>query len=202
MNVTRPGERLEGVTGVILAGGAGKRLGGVEKALIEIGGEPIIARTLRLFDRLFPVTLISSNRPELYEEFGPRVVPDEIAGKGAPGGLHAALKAAETPWVFLAACDMPRLAADPIEELAGRREGADIVVFESSGRPEPLAAFYHQRCHAVLDRLFSSGNPSFRDLMAEVKTIVVDAGSNADVFRNVNTPEELDAVGGSLPEKS
>src|SRR5574337_2207563 len=119
--------RFPDCTGALIAGGQGSRLGGVAKGLLLRDGEPIAARALRMFRELFAESLLVANDAAPYAELGVRTTPDLVAGRGAPGGLHAALSAARTDWVFTAACDMPFLEAAPIRWLAGQRQGAPAV---------------------------------------------------------------------------
>src|SRR5512139_3143748 len=99
-------------TGALLAGGAAKRMGGGPKGLLRVAGEPLAARSVALFRRAFGRAIVVANDARPYADLGVPVVPDAIPGRGAPGGLHAALSAAGTPWVFAAGCDMPFLPED------------------------------------------------------------------------------------------
>ena len=204
MNVNEGKFRMEDVTAAVLAGGKGKRLGGVHKAFLEVDGKPILDNTLSVLEPIFPRILLSANEAEPFVEFGLEVVGDRIPDKGAPGGLHASLMAAKTDWVFLVACDMPYL-ADPLIEHMYQHCGPDldVVVCEWDGRPEPLHAFYRTEIAGPLEAMLSSGNPSFRDLYAEIRVQhLKDVGAISNqgrAFRSINTPEELAAVGGKLP---
>src|SRR5512138_2118572 len=102
---------IAGCTGVLLAGGAATRMGGAPKGLLRVGGETLAARSVALLRRVFGRAMLVANDAAPYAALGVPVVPDAVRGRGAPGGLHAALAAAETPWVFVAACDMPFLDA-------------------------------------------------------------------------------------------
>src|SRR5689334_4177743 len=144
---------LPGCTGALVAGGRAIRLGGLAKGLLQLGGEPLVARALRLFDVLFEETLLVANEAAPYRRFGARIVPDAVPDKGAPGGLHAALAAARTEWVFIAACDMPFLAEGPIAALAAERAGAPAAAVMWRGRLEPLHAFWSRACLPAVDRM-------------------------------------------------
>jgi molybdopterin-guanine dinucleotide biosynthesis protein A len=197
---------LPDCTGALLAGGRASRLGGAAKGLLRVDGEPIAARSLALFERLFGRSLVVANDPAPYAALGARIVPDLLAGHGAPGGLHAALAAAETPWIFLAACDMPFLDADAIRFLAARRDGADVVVVRARERLEPLHAFWARACLPPLERLLREGNPSLRDVAAEVRTRIVEEAEWRTVdpqlrsLENANTPEDAARLGLGPPE--
>src|SRR5512138_3805018 len=192
---------ISGCTGALLAGGAATRMGGAPKGLLRIGGETIAARSVALLRRVFGRAMVVANDGAPYAALGVPVVPDAIRGRGAPGGLHAALSAARTPWVFAAGCDMPFLDARAIAFLAARREGADAVMVRFRGHLEPLHAFWSRGCLPVLDRLLAGGEPSLRELAAAVRTRVVEEAEWRAIdpagraFANANTPEDARRLG-------
>jgi acetylornithine deacetylase/succinyl-diaminopimelate desuccinylase-like protein/molybdopterin-guanine dinucleotide biosynthesis protein A len=193
--------QIPGCTGAIIAGGRATRMGGVAKGLFRSGGVPLAARSVALFRDLFGAALVVANDPAPYVDLGAPVVADRLPDRGAPGGLHAALAAAETEWVFAAGCDMPGLAAPNIAFLAERRAGADAVLVRFRGHLEPLHAFWSRRCLPVLERLLREGEPSMRDLAAAVSTRVVEEEEWREVdpdgraFENINTPEDATRLG-------
>lgn len=196
-----PNERIELCTGALVAGGRARRLGGVPKGLLCADGEPLAARTLRLFGALFPASLVVANDPAPYRALGAAVVPDRIPGKGAPGGLHAALHASSTDWVFAAACDMPFLDEAPIRLLAARREGAEAVLVRFGGRLQPLHAFWSRACLPALERMLAEGDPSLVDLARAVRAHVVEEAEWRAVdpagraLENANTPADAERLG-------
>jgi molybdopterin-guanine dinucleotide biosynthesis protein A len=196
---------LPDCTGVLLAGGLATRMGGAAKGLLRVAGEPIAVRSLALFRRLFADALVVANDPAPWESLGVRVVPDLLPARGAPGGLHAALSAATTPWVFAAGCDMPFLDENAIAFLARRRAGADAVVVRFRGRLEPLHTFWSRACLPALVRLLGSGEPSLRDLASAVAARVVEEAEWRQVdpdgrsLENVNTPADAARLGIEAP---
>ena len=195
-----PSKGIEGCTGVLVAGGRASRLGGVPKGLVRLGGEPIAARTLRLFAELFPASLVVANGPE-YRDLGVPVIPDRIPGKGPPAGVHAALHAVHTEWIFAAACDMPFLEPEPIRLLADRRAGAEAVLVRFGGRLHPLHALWSRACLPALERLLCEGDPSLVDLARAVRARVVDEPEwraldpVGRALENVNTAEDAARLG-------
>jgi molybdopterin-guanine dinucleotide biosynthesis protein A len=133
------------------------------------------------------------------------VVPDVLPGKGAPGGLHAALSAARTGWVFVAACDMPFLAGGPIRHLAGLRAGATAVLVRGERGIEGLHAFWSRAALPVIDRMLRQGDPSLRAIAEAVGARVVTAAEWSAVdpfgrsFANANTPDDLLRLGLERP---
>lgn len=201
-----PPARIFDCTGALVAGGRATRLGGLPKGLLRVGAEPIAARSLALFRTLFDEALVVADDGGAYAGLGVRVVPDAVPGKGAPGGVHGALAAASTDWVFTAGCDMPFVSGDGIRLLADRREpGAEAVVVRWAGRFEPLHALWSRAALPTLASLLSAGNPSLQSIVRAVKAVIVeedrwraiDPGGRA--FANANTPEDLVRLGLSPP---
>lgn len=194
---------LEAATAAVIAGGGGTRLGGASKALLRVEGRAILARQLAVLRPLFAEVLVVANDPAPFAGFGVRVVPDLLAGKGAPGGVHAALAAAAAPWVFCLACDMPFVAPEPIVLLASRREGFQAVLPRRAGFPEPLFAFYSRELLGPFSAALAAGDPSLAKLLSAVRTRFVeqadferaDPGSRS--LENLNSPEDLARLGGS-----
>ena len=196
--------RMEDVTGAVLAGGQGKRLGGVPKAFLQLQGKPIVERTLSILQPICARVLLAANNSEPFSDYALDVVPDQIPDKGAPGGLQTSLAASATDWVFLVACDMPHLAQPLIQHMYQHcTQEFDVVVCQWEGRPEPLHAFYRTEIAGRLESMLRSGNPSFRDLYAQVRVRrledVEQLSEQGRVFRSINTPADLAAVGGKLP---
>lgn len=192
------------VTLAILAGGRGRRLGGVRKGLIAYEGRTLIARLLDHAGS-FAEALLVADDPTPWASLHARVVPDLVKDRGAPGGLHSALAHARTPWVFLVACDMPFVRADVVQRLLEHRDSRfEWVCAERSGRLEPLPGVYASRLGpAIAARL--GDNPSLRDILAGAvgKTLPIAAFTDLDPelrsWVNVNTPEDVARQGVALP---
>jgi len=189
------------ITGALIAGGRATRMGGVAKGLLQLDGRPLLARSLELFGRLLGASLLVVNDPARYAGLDVPLVGDRLPGRGAPGGLHAALMAARTPWLFAAGCDMPFLSGEGIALLAARRAGAMAVVPRWNGRLEPLHALWSIRALPVLERALAEGDLSLQRLATLVGAVIVepeawcavDPGGRA--FLNANTPEEAARLG-------
>jgi molybdenum cofactor guanylyltransferase len=190
-------ERIPDCTGVLVAGGLARRMGGSPKALARLGGETLAARSVALLRDLFGEVLVVANDPAPWDGLEVRVIPDAIAGKGAPGGLHAALAGARTGWIFTAGCDMPFLSATCIRFLAARRGEAPAAIVEWAHGPEGLHAFWSRALLPAVERMLREGDPSLRAISREVGARVVTADEWREVdpdgrsFENANTPEDL-----------
>lgn len=195
----------------ILGGGKGKRLGGVPKGLISVGGKTVLERLLALLpsfaeglfvaDDASPYAAILAAHPEV------RVVPDAIPGKGAPGGVHAALQAARSEWVVTIACDMPFVTVKVVEALLSERApDVDVVAFQAGGRLQPLLAAYRASLHPAWGRALS-GDPPLRLLIGKFRARIlpverlkrVDPGLKA--LESLNEPRDLERLGASLPPR-
>lgn len=189
------------ITGALIAGGGATRMGGVAKGLLRLGGRPLIERSLDLFGRLLGASLLVVNDPARYAQFDVPRVGDLLSGRGAPGGLHAALTAATTPWVFAAGCDMPFLSGEGIALLASRRAGAMAVVPRWNGRLEPLHALWSRQALPVLERALAEGDLSMQRLATLVGAVIVEPvewcviDPAGRAFMNANTPEEAARLG-------
>jgi len=194
------------VAGVVLAGGRASRMGGRDKAFAAVEGEPIAVRAVRIFRSLFAQVLVSTNRPERFAGLDVQTVADQFPGCGPLAGIHAALLASRYPHVFVAACDMPGLDPDVIRFLLRRVGSADAVVPCWDGDVEPLHAVYAVAALREIEAHLRAGQNAVRDVLRRLR---VDYVSEAEMravrgaarsLTNVNTPEELAAVGGRFDD--
>jgi len=197
---------MHDVAGVILAGGRASRMGGRDKAFAAVDGEPIAVRTIRLFETLFPQVIVSTNRPSRFADLGVETVEDRFVGNGPLAGIHAAMLASRHPHVFVVACDMPGLDAGTIGFLLARIGAFDAVVPRWENDIEPLHAAYAVRTLPLVEECLLAGRFAVRDFLPRV---TVDYVAEAELravagaarsMMNVNTPEELAAVGGRFCE--
>jgi molybdopterin-guanine dinucleotide biosynthesis protein A len=188
------------VRGAILAGGGATRFGGQPKGLMEVGGERILDRLVRvLTSALGEQPLLVANAPDA-AGWRPdlRTVPDARPGLGALGGIYTALVSAPAP-VLCVAWDMPFVSAELVQALAQGLARYDAVLPESGGRRgvEPLCAAYGPACTDAVAASLDSG-----DLRAigfhrhiRVGTLSPDRvsqlGNPELMFFNVNTAEDL-----------
>jgi molybdopterin-guanine dinucleotide biosynthesis protein A len=160
--------RSFGVSLAIVAGGDATRLGGVCKPLLRVGGRTVLERLLSLRTLADEVLLVSAD-PRVPDALLRRV-EDVVPGRGAPGGVHAALTVARAPWVLAVAGDMPFLdgrAVLPLLEARG--DEVDAVAYTVAGRLEPLAALYRSTLAPRWAAALAGGGTSFRALWAELR---------------------------------
>jgi molybdopterin-guanine dinucleotide biosynthesis protein A len=180
------------VTGVILAGGRSSRMGR-DKATLEFSGTSLFENIAGVFGELFVNTLIAGDRPDLARP-GLRAFADEFPGS-ALGGLYTGLKHADTPYVFVSACDMPFVDAPLIRSLADRRHDYDVVLPRTRSGLEPLFACYGKRCLEIMRRQLESGNFRILDIYPQLEVrIVTEDELPANWQRaltNINTPQDF-----------
>jgi molybdopterin-guanine dinucleotide biosynthesis protein A len=131
------------ITGLILAGGRATRMGGIDKGLVELRGRTLVERVIERLRPQVAGLVISANRNiDRYRAFGfPVALDAEDNLEAFPGplaGILAGLRAAPTPWVAVAPCDAPFLAADLVSRLADALAGSRAAVAHVGATVEPL----------------------------------------------------------------
>ena len=185
------------VSGVILAGGLGRRMGGVDKGLQVLRAKPMIEWVLeRLAPQVDDIVINANQNIERYEAYGHRVVPDQIGGFAGPlAGLHAGMKAVKHPLLVTVPCDSPLLPLDLVERLRGALDGKDLAVAKTGDQPHPVFALVKRDCRESLEAFLAQGGRKIDAWYAALKVVEVSFDDEADAFRNINTLEELGKIG-------
>lgn len=183
------------ITGVVLAGGLGRRMGGIDKGFVELDGRPLAAHVIeRLAPQVGTIIVNANQNAERYARFGYPVVADAIAGFAGPlAGLHAGLTAATTPYVVTCPCDSPFLPADLVARLAGAFEAGaiDIAVARTFTQAHPVFALVRRSVLPGLARFLEGGGRKIDLWYASLPVTEVSFDDEADRFRNINTRDEL-----------
>lgn len=199
--------RLGEVTGALLAGGRSRRMG-TEKALLLVEGERLVERVARALAPC-PHRFLVLDRPGEDPLRGGQVLPqwvrvyDRFPGTGPLGGLITALAAAPTPWVVLAACDMPWLTSAYYEALVAQLQpGCQALVPRWAQGAEPLAGAYHREALPVLLEALERGERKLVRAVAPLASCPVEPGwlephQPHRLFANVNRPEEYQVLVGA-----
>ncbi len=183
----------EDVTGIVFCGGSGRRLGGVEKPLIEVAGRPLLAWVLeRLVKQVATVVLSGADGPA-YERFGREMVPDRAPGEGPLSGLATAEEVATTDWVFTCPGDTPYLAENLVELLAPDAERAGVAVPHDGNRRQNLFLLMRRDRAESLVRFFEQGGRAAHRWLDQNGIGATDLSAIAGSFFNVNTPDDLEA---------
>ena len=186
------------VTGVVLAGGQGRRMGGVDKGLVELAGRPLVAHVIERLAPQVGALLINANQNvDRYAALGHPVVRDAVGGFAGPlAGLHAALAAAATPWIVTSPCDSPFLPADLVARLghAASAHEAMLAVARTFDQPHPVFALVRRDVRPHLDAFLAGGGRKIDAWYATLPVVEVRFDDEADAFRNINTAAELAAA--------
>jgi molybdenum cofactor guanylyltransferase len=183
------------ITGVVLAGGQGRRMGTIDKGLVPLDGRPMVAHVLERLRPQVDEILINANQHRAeYEAFGHTVLADAIGGFAGPlAGLHVALAHASFPQVATVPCDSPFLPEDLIARLSAGLHGgqADLAVARTFDQPHPVFALVRKTVLPHLTQFLESGGRKIDAWYATLKTIEVAFDDEAEAFRNINTADEL-----------
>ncbi|MDR7520375.1 MAG: molybdenum cofactor guanylyltransferase [Armatimonadota bacterium] len=190
---------LSDLTGVVLAGGQSRRLG-TDKAFIEVEGVPMIGRVLGALWACCADVVIVAKDPARYQGLDARLIPDAWPAQAPLVGVCSGLRAMETPWGFVAACDLPFLSPDAVRLLARLAVGSDAAVPRVDGRWHPLHAVYRAAVAPLLEAHMEQGTRSMIDALkalrvrpvTEEELRAVDA--TLRTLHNVNAPQDLPTI--------
>lgn len=196
-------QKINGVTGVILAGGESRRMGS-DKSLLPIHGARFIDHVYQRMSSLFEEVVIVTNSPELYNGIDCRKVPDIYYAQGSLAGIHSGLAHARQEKIFVVGCDMPFISAGLIEEICSHAADGDLVIPHSSNGHEPLHALYNKSCLPAMERILDAGQKRITLFFAQVKVVDIPNSAikkldpNEESFQNINTPEDYFRLRGTL----
>jgi len=196
-------ERIAGsVTGVILAGGEARRMGGRDKGLVPLAGRALVGHVIDVLAPQVREIIINANRNlEAYARFGHRVIPDTLEGFHGPlAGMASALQAATTTYIATAPCDSPFLPADLVARLyTGLQvEAAEVAVAHDGERMQPVFSLIDRRVLPGLLAFLGRGERKIDRWYAELRCVRVDFADARQTFVNINTPEEIAAAEAGL----
>jgi molybdopterin-guanine dinucleotide biosynthesis protein A len=183
------------ITGVVLAGGRGRRMGQVDKGLQLLHGKSLVQWVLERFSPQVGEVVISANQNvEHYAAHGFTVVADSIADFAGPlAGLHTALRWAAFPLVASVPCDAPFLPVDLVARLhaALLEAQADVAVARTFAQPQPVFCLCRRSLLPHLSEFLEQGGRKFDAWYATLKVIEVAFDEEAHQFANINTMDEL-----------
>jgi molybdenum cofactor guanylyltransferase len=173
---------------------------GADKALLSLGTENLVQRALRAVAAVCPKPIIVGN-PNRYGAFG-EVIDDLVPGCGPLGGIHAALNASESDRNLILSVDMPLVTPEFLRWLMDESiNGIELVtVPQPAGRSQPLCAIYRRGMLPVIEKAIAEGEYKVDRTFSRVPTRYLSdgeirgAGFAGDIFANMNTPEEFDAI--------
>jgi molybdenum cofactor guanylyltransferase len=195
------------IGGFILAGGESSRMGR-DKALLELGGGMLIARTANLIISVTSNCMIVGEAKRFDSACGNgerqmnglRVIPDEFPGGGPLGGIATALHASTAEWNLIVACDLPYLTREWLEYLIERamKSSSDAVLPMNERGAEPLCAMYRKQAEREIRSALARGTRKVTDGLAALPTEFIEPrewkrfDSDGLLFKNMNSPEDYE----------
>ncbi|MEN8174831.1 MAG: molybdenum cofactor guanylyltransferase MobA [Pseudomonadota bacterium] len=188
----------ETVTGLILAGGRGVRLGNSDKGLTPLLGRPAISWVIEALKPQVAGLLISANRHlDDYARLGWPVIRDQIPDNPGPlAGILAALAHCATPWLAVSPCDSPCPPPDLVRRLAegATAAGSQIAVAHDGERPQWLHCLMHRSLEPDLRSYLAVGERAVRHWMTRQGAVEVDMSDAPGAFMNINDPGDVSRV--------
>ncbi len=208
--------KKEHITGIILAGGAGSRMGGVDKGWVMLNNLPLISHTLARLKPQVNSVVISANRElERYRTLNINVVTDlpgvdgdtntPSSFQGPVAGILAALKTISTPYAVIVPVDAPLLAENLVQVLCC--ESTALSLIDDGERTHPLFGLYHRSLIESLERYYQEGNRRLMRWCMQQNPHIIKKPELHSSFANINDPESLKAlesvlISGSAPNSA
>ena len=182
-------------TGLVIAGGQGARMNGMDKGLLPWGDHNLAIHSADRFRALGLPVIVSANRNlERYAADGFITVSDHREGfQGPLAALEAGLKAIKTSWLLAIPCDNPALTKDLIWELWNKKPTAACAIYSRCGpHSHPICCAIHQSCLSELSAFLDKGQRRVMDWWEHIHASDIDLGEARETyFANANTPEEF-----------
>ena len=203
---TRVGIDPTQITGVVLAGGRGMRMGGLDKGLQLFEGLPLAQQALQRLQKQVGPTMINANRHlDQYQSFGVPVWPDVLPGYAGPlAGFITALQHCHTPYLMTVPCDTPRFPTDLVQQLALALVRADSAIAVATTleenqdghavwRPQPVFCMLRTSLRTSLEQFTARGGRKVETWTAQHNAVQVPFDTPSAFF-NVNTLAQLHAL--------
>lgn len=190
------------ITGVILAGGRARRMGGVDKGLVELHGKPMIEHVLRALQPQVSDVIINANRNrDRYASYGVKVIADILGDYQGPlAGIASGMHAANTTYVLTTPCDSPLISHDLAERLysALLREDAEVSVAHDGNRMQPVFALLRRDLLPSLLEYLELGERKIDRWFDKHRLALAYFEDRHDMFINVNNADERAALEAKL----
>ena len=185
------------ITGLVLCGGGGRRMGGVDKPLVNLNDQPIVSWVLeRVMPQVSEVLICCNRNREIYESYGATCI-DDLPGQFGPlAGIHAGLSRCNTDYAFVCPGDTPLLSLHIVRALAEALERSERPAAMAHDGIQPQPLFLLLRCTAAMpiEQYLRSGKRKVLGWAETMRPAIVDFTEDADSFTNVNTRHELKRV--------
>ena len=193
------------ITGVILCGGRGQRMGGDDKGLVELQGKSLVEYAIEVMRPQVGELMINANRNhEAYSRYGLRVISDIEGGFLGPlAGMASAMQVTESELVVGVPCDSPLMPTDLVWRLHQKfsEQGADIAVATSADRLQPVFSMLRASLLSSLLEYLNRGERKIDRWYQQHTMVKVDFSDVPQAFFNVNRPEdciEVEKIMGSM----
>jgi molybdopterin-guanine dinucleotide biosynthesis protein A len=186
------------ITGLVLAGGLARRMGGEDKGLVELLGRPMIEYVLEALRPQVGPVLINANRNlDRYAVCGHAVISDTLEGYLGPlAGVLSGLRSLQTEFLLTVPCDAPLLAPDLARRLyqACLAANAEVAVATDGRRQQPVFLLLSAGVAPGLDAYLAAGGRKIDTWFSTLRLAEADRGDDPDTFVNVNDPEERERL--------
>ncbi|MGE3848358.1 MAG: molybdenum cofactor guanylyltransferase MobA [Gammaproteobacteria bacterium] len=187
------------VAGCVLAGGLGRRLGGLDKGLVDLAGQPLVAHVVARFAPQVNALAISANRNlDSYRAHATAVLPDADAedGAGPLAGIATALAWCPAPLLAIVPCDSPFLPVHLVTTLdaARRRAGATVAVARTADGLQPMFALLAAELAVAARAALRAGERKVERWYRQQALVEVDLETERAALANLNTPQDLAAA--------
>jgi len=195
------------IAGVILAGGRATRMGGQDKGLLLIQGQPMVVRICEILRPQVETLYINANRNQSqYARLtGCPLVSDHIGHFAGPlAGMAAALNICTLPYLIAVPCDSPFVAPDLVKRLylSLQQQQAEIAMAMQDGKPQPVFVMLSTHLLPSLTLFLESGGHKIINWYYQHRVAEVDFSDRAEMFENINTPQEQDRIEQVLGQSS
>lgn len=183
------------ITGVVLAGGRARRMGGDDKGLIQFKGRPLISFALSALSTVTHEIVINANRNHsVYRKLGYPVIADPTdAFEGPLAGILGVMQYCQTPYLLSVPCDCPMMGGNSLQRMVGalHRQRADCFAAYDGERLHPVFLLLDCRLLESLEDYLKSGQRKIDTWLYTHHFERVDFRDQPEIFRNINTPEDL-----------
>jgi molybdenum cofactor guanylyltransferase len=184
------------ITAVILAGGRGERMGGMDKGMLILHEKPLVQHVIDAIEPHVQEILINANRHiDYYNGLGYPVVQDMFPGFAGPlAGILSSMHQVRTAWMLVAPCDVPGIPVDLVDRLveASCRSRSGIGVAHDGRHLQSAHLLLPVSLMTELDCWIVSGRRSIREWLHMHEIGLADFSDTPDAFNNINTPDDLD----------
>jgi molybdopterin-guanine dinucleotide biosynthesis protein A len=181
--------RLPSITGVILAGGLARRMGGQDKGLVSLFHKPLYLHVAEKISPQVDRLLINANRNiTIYQKSGYPVISDTLDDFPGPlAGMLAGMEYSTTDWTLFVPCDMPFIPTDLVQRLWQSRNGRDIAYVHDGQREHPTLCLINKRRLPDLKQFLANGDKKLMLFLQACDAQPVIFSDNPHSFYNLNT---------------